>query len=163
MVMIPTTLSSGLAANPNVNNEAAAISGFVTAWISYFSTATAGVVPIVSPLLQTTPKIAMIQAMTGFSQASNGATAISNGITAFWAAMVPLATTLFPTATVLTPPPTLSTIPGILAPIFLSNTQGSLAEAACYQLIATALHTVNIAGGIAILLIASVPTPTPIL
>ena len=161
--MIPATLASGLASNPNVNNEAAAISGFVTAWINYFSTATAGIVPIVAPLLQTTPQTAMIGAMTGLSQSGNGATAIYNGIQAFWTAMIPLATTLFPTATVITPPPTLSTIPGILAPIFIANTQGQLPVAACYQSIATALHTVNIAGGIAVLLIASVPTPVAIL
>lgn len=161
--MISSNLANALASDPNVGDEASAITNFVNAWVTYFSTATAGAVPIVSPLLQGTPATAMIGAMTGLSQSNNGATAISNGITAFWAAMIPLATTLFPTATALTPPPTLSTIAGLLVPVFLANTQGSLPAAACYNNIATALHTVNIAGGIAILLIASVPTPTPIL
>ncbi len=162
MVMIASTLASGLASDPNVDNEAAAINGFATAWNTYFSTASAGLVPII-PALLTTCQQAMIASMTGLSQSNNGAQAISNGITAYWGSVAALGTTLFPTATAVTPPPTLSTIPGILTPIFLANTQGNLDATTCYQQIATALHTVNIAGGIAILLIASVPTPTPIL
>jgi len=163
MVMLSSTLASSLASNPNVDNEAAAITNFTNSWVTYFSTATAGVVPIVSPLLQGTPAAAMIGSMTGLSQANNGANAISSGITAFWTAMIPLAATLFPTAVSLTPPPAISTIATALVPVFLANTQGNLDVATCYQNIATALNAINIAGGIAVLIIASVPTPTPIL
>lgn len=163
MVMSSSVLANALAANPNVNNEATAITNFVNAWTNYFSTASSGAVPIVSPLLFGAPATAMSAAMVGLSQSGNGATAISNGITAWWGSCAALAVTLFPTAISLTPPPGLSAIAAALAPVFIANVQGQLPAATCYNNIATALHTINIAGGIAILLIANVPTPSPII
>lgn len=163
MAMLAKTLADSLASNPNTNNENSAIAAFTSSWITYFSTATAGVVPIISPLLQTTPQSAMIAAMTGLSQSGNGAIAISNGIYAFWGAMAPLAASLFPTAISLVPPPAITTIASALVPVFLSNTQGNLDASICYLNIANALNTINTAGGIALLIIAGIPTPVPIL
>jgi hypothetical protein len=168
MVMLTSTLASALAQNPNTDSEAIAIQGFVNAWIQYFSTATAGLVPIVSPLLLgpiPAPQGAMIAAMTGLS--TDGADVIASGISAFWTAMIPLATTLFPTATLLVAPTTLTLLPVALISVFEANTEGKLDATTCYQNIATVINSFNavppLAAGIATLTIAGVPTPLPII
>jgi len=161
MALLQSVLASQLANLTPVDNEISAITTLTNAYITFMSTAGAGPIPIIPLALQSTPKTAMMAAMTGLSQSGAGANSIASGIQAFWAAMVPLAATLFPTAVLIVPPPTLSTIASLLTPVFIANTQGSLDLASCANSVATILYT-NSIGGLATIVIPP-PTVVPIL
>lgn len=161
MALVQATLASQLANLSPTDNEASAITTITNAYITFMSTAGAGPIPIIPLGLQSTPKLAMMGALTGLSSDGQGAQKLQDGITAFWAAMIPLAATLFPTAILIVPPPTLSTIASLLTPIFIANTQGSLDLVSCANNVATILYTSSI-GGLATIVVPP-PTVVPIL
>ncbi len=155
MALIPSTLTAGLSQLQSTTDEASAINVIVSSYINFMSSAMCGPIPIVPAALHTTPKLAAMAALTGFSQQNQAATSISNAIAGFWAAMVPLAATLFPTATVITPPPTVGTIGGLANVVFSANTSGNMSLPQAAQTLAQVIYGCSQGG------MATIPTPTP--
>lgn len=147
----------------NTSQELDVISHFSSAFVDYFKFATAGVIPIIGPYLDTVPKSIMQAALIGISQPDAGAQTIQSGITAFWGSLSSSPALVFPACTAITPPATLSTIAILLSPIFFNNTQLELSSQECFDNIANILNGVNIAGGIAVITVGGVPTPMSIL
>ena len=157
MPMSPITLANEVAALPLTLDVTVAINGWTNAWINYFAASSAGPVPCVKPVLETTPKLLMAAAMTGMATA--GAAALQAGILAFWGGVASLATAVYPTATTVTPPPGLAGLSAALIPVFIANTTGKLSKIDSAVAIANVMHPLNL-GGTAVIV---APPPVPIL
>ena len=143
MTMLSATLKSNLLAMGLFDNEPDAIAAWAGAFKTYFSSASAGPVPVVAAAL-TSPEAAMKGAMVGLS--TGGAAVLQAGILAFWGALNPVAT-YFPAGLTITPPVGLAGLAASLGAVFAANVVGAKSAVDSYDAIAAAIHAAN-AGGI---------------
>lgn len=167
MPMASATLASGLSGMSPVDNEAGAISNFVSAWDSYFAQSQVGAV-VATPGSYAAGLTAMQSSMAGLSTSGNAATAIQAGVIAFWSTIAALATTIWITAPIvlvppIVPPPGLSGIGAALQAAFTSNTSGSASLADSANAIATAIHAANLGALVPGSTPPAPPAPLPIL
>lgn len=161
MVMLPATLGTEMESMEPTDQESDAIDRFASAWETYFYDAMVAAIPV-NPSTLTAATTAMKGAMTGMGSQDAGDDAIQAGIIAFWGVVASSAASIWttvPPCTGATPPPSLATIAASLVGAFATCTAGELDLAAACQVIAAAIHPINL-GGICI-----IPTPgaaTPI-
>jgi hypothetical protein len=145
MALVSAALKAELVGMGLFSDEPSACAAWAAAYRKYFEGAAAGVVPVI-PAALGAPEAAMLSGLTGLS--TSGAAAIQTGILAFWGAMTPAAS-YFAASTAITPPVGLSSLSVTLTTVFASNVAGALSADACYDAIASAIHTAS-AGGIAV-------------
>lgn len=147
MVMVAADLAEELEALTPTSDVSSAIAALADAWEAYFVAATVGPTQVATGTLAAA-KAAMVTALAGINTPSGGATAIQAGIVAWWGVVIPAAAVIWagnaPPVLSATPPPSLSTIAAVLAPVFASNTGGSLTLQASTTAIAAALHPLNL-------------------
>lgn len=164
MPLIPTVLASGLQAMVPTNSEPAAINLFTTAWMNYFIGASVMLVPA-NPGALSALKTAMSAQLIGWSQPNAAAALIAAAITSWWAQVSSLAPTIWvgtpgPVMPGAVPPPGLGGLAGIIQQTFTANMQAGLPLASAASNLANAIHSTQL-GGIATVLMPTVPVPTP--
>jgi len=173
MPLSATTLYDELDSNiDNVNTEAEAILGWATVFDNYFQEALAVITPpatgiAVTPGTTVAAKTAMQGALAGINTAGAGAAVIANGITAYWGGLNANAAAIFvsiPPATGITPPTGLGTLQTALQTAFTANITSNVTKEVALTAIATAIHAIQIVGGICVFPVPPVGIgPLPIL
>jgi hypothetical protein len=160
MVMLSTTLASGLENMIPTDQETVVLNRFSSAWETYFYGASVAGIPV-NPNSLAAATTALKAAMVGISVQNAGAIKIQTGIVAFWgiiATAAPTVWTTVPPCTGAIPPTTLTTIAASLTSVFAANTSSKLELSAACAAIATAIHSKNL-GGICTIPIPGAPTP----
>ena len=150
-----STLTDELVAMPETDDELVAAVNLSTAWHNYFIGATVLGVPAI-PAVLTPARLAMQSVLLadppkpGISTPGAGAVVFTAALAAYWGTVSGLAAAtwvLVPPLASVVPPPGLAAIQGLLVPIFVTNTAGSLSKPDACALIAACLHvTVGLTG-----------------
>lgn len=148
MAMSADTLATELKAMPLFDNEPDAAAAWADAFDVYFQDAEAGAGGPVVPAGLAPCKAAMESALSGMSGSGQGAAKIQAGILAYWGEII--AATAWVTCTEVTPPPGLSGLAAALQAVFSGNAVPGVTKDQAYDNIATAIHGINIVGGIAV-------------
>ena len=121
------------------DTEAAAITGWVNAFSTYFADATTATKGTIFARGDPAARTAMVAAMTGLSTA--GAAALTAGIVAFWNHGVNRPNVWWATCTAIAPPAALATLEAELDATFAQNIAEEASKALSMQRIAGKIHT----------------------
>lgn len=151
--MLASTLATELEKMTPTLDELVAASRLASAYEVFALDASAGGVPIL-PSGPAAGKAAMEPLLVGMSAPGAAAAIIAAAITAFWVAAATPAS--FPGSTAVTPPPNAG-LSGSLAAAFAANIAAALSLKDAALVVATAMHTEAIIGGL-----VTLPSPPPV-